>query len=96
MEQLTDAHCMGCKKGWSREETIKSIGKSYFNKEYKLHRKELMYETEKSRFPETMPVVEVRVKQNIIREDIKKIESDYMTHHTTGLDNVYQKIPQKF
>ena len=74
MEQLTDAHCMGCKKGWSREETIKSIGKSYFNKEYKLHRKELMYETEKSRFPETMPVVEVRVKQNIIREDIKKIE----------------------
>ena len=74
MEQLTDAHCMGCKKGWSREETIKSIGKSYFNKEYKLHRKELMYETEKSRFPETMPVVEVRVKQNIIKEDIKQIE----------------------
>ena len=28
--------------------------------------------------------------------DIKKIESDYMTHHTTGLDNVYQKIPQNF
>lgn len=74
MEQLTDAHCMGCKKGWSREETMKSIGKSYFNKEYKLHRKELMYETEKSRFPETMPVVEVRIKQNIIREDIKQIE----------------------
>ena len=74
MEQLTDAHCMGCKQGWSREETMKSIGKSYFNKEYKLHRKELMYETEKSRFPETMPVVEVRVKQNIIRDDIKQIE----------------------
>jgi hypothetical protein len=28
--------------------------------------------------------------------DIKKIESDYMTHHTTGLDKVYQKIPQDF
>jgi len=74
MGQLTDAHCMGCKQGWSREETMKSIGKSYFNKEYKLHRKELMYETEKSRFPETMPVVEVRVKQNIIKEDIKQID----------------------
>ena len=28
--------------------------------------------------------------------DIKKIESDYMTHHTTGLDKVYQKIPRDF
>lgn len=28
--------------------------------------------------------------------DIKKIESDYMTHHTTGLDKVYQKIPKQF
>ena len=28
--------------------------------------------------------------------DIKKIESDYMTHHTTGLDKVYQKLPKDF
>jgi len=28
--------------------------------------------------------------------EIKKIESDYMTQHTTGLDKVYQKIPRKF
>ncbi len=26
--------------------------------------------------------------------EIKKIESDYMTHHTTGLDKVYQKLPK--
>ena len=28
--------------------------------------------------------------------EIKKIESDYMTHHTTGLDKVYQEIPRDF
>ena len=26
--------------------------------------------------------------------DIKKIESDYFTHHQTGVDRVYQVIPQ--
>ena len=33
-----------------------------------------MYEIEKARFPETMPVVERKVKENNIREDIKKID----------------------
>ena len=28
-----------------------------------------------------------------INLDIKKIESDYFTHHTTGVDRVYQNIP---
>ena len=28
-----------------------------------------------------------------INLDIKKIESDYFTHHTTGVDRVYQEIP---
>ena len=74
MESGTDAHCMGCKQGWSRDETINAIGKSYYNKEYKDHRKELMYEIEKARFPETMPVVERKVQENNIREDIKKID----------------------
>ena len=28
-----------------------------------------------------------------INLDIKKIESDYFTHHMTGVDRVYQEIP---
>ena len=79
MEQLTDAHCMGCKQGWSREEIMKSIGKCYYNKEYKNHRKDFMYETEKSRFPETMPFVQIRMGQKIIQEDIHKIERERET-----------------
>ena len=51
MDQGSDPHCMGCKQGWSREETIVAIGKSYYNKEYKEHRKNMMFDTEKARFP---------------------------------------------
>ena len=76
MDQGSDPHCMGCKQGWSREETITAIGKSYYNKEYKEHRKNTMFDTEKARFPETMPVVERKVKENNIREDIRKIENE--------------------
>ena len=76
MDQGSDPHCMGCKQGWSREETIVAIGKSYYNKEYKEHRKNMMFDTEKARFPETMPVVERKVKENNIRADIRKIERE--------------------
>uniref|UniRef100_A0A6C0CEH8 Uncharacterized protein n=1 Tax=viral metagenome TaxID=1070528 RepID=A0A6C0CEH8_9ZZZZ len=31
---------------------------------------------------------------DIMNVDIKKIESDYFTHHQTGVDRVYQVIPQ--
>ena len=35
-----------------------------------------MFDTEKARFPETMPLVERKVKENNIREDIRKIERE--------------------
>ena len=74
MDQATEAHCMGCKQGWSRQETIKAIGKSYYSKEYYEHRKNMMFDTEKARFPETMPIVERVVQEKSIQEDIRKIE----------------------
>ena len=76
MDQSSDAHCMGCKQGWSREETIKAIGKSFYNKEYNEHRKNIMFDTEKARFPETMPYVERKVKENNIRQDIRNIDNE--------------------
>jgi len=52
------AHCMGCKNAWDREFTQKSLNKSFFNGSFKNRRKELLFEGEKARFPETMPAVE--------------------------------------
>ena len=78
MNSTTKTHCMSCKSEWDREFTQQNIGKSYFNKEYNNHRKEILFETEKARFPETMPLViryrnhEIWKKEN--SEDRKKIE----------------------
>ena len=52
------AHCMGCKNAWDREFTQKSLNKSFFNGSFKNKRKEILFEGEKARFPETMPAVE--------------------------------------
>ena len=52
------AHCMGCKSAWERDFTQKSLNKSFYNGDYKNRRKELLFEGEKARFPETMPAVE--------------------------------------
>ena len=52
------AHCMGCKNAWERDFTQKSLNKSFYNGDYKNRRKELLFEGEKARFPETMPAVE--------------------------------------
>lgn len=78
MNSTTKAHCMKCKSEWDREITQQNIGKLYFNKEYNNHRKDILFETEKARFPETMPLVvryrnhEILKKEN--SEDNKKIE----------------------
>ena len=52
------AHCMGCKSAWERDFTQKSLNKSFYNGDYKNRRKDLLFEGEKARFPETMPAVE--------------------------------------
>ena len=52
------AHCMECKNKWDRSFTMNAIGKSYYNKQYKDKRKDLLFEVEKARFPESMPAVE--------------------------------------
>ena len=52
------AHCMGCKNAWERDFTQKSLNKSFYNGSYRDRRKELLFEGEKARFPETMPAVE--------------------------------------
>ncbi len=67
-------HCMKCKKPWNREITQKSITKSYYNSVYKEKRKDMLFETEKARFPETMPAVENY--KNIANMKSEKIKLD--------------------
>ena len=58
MGTSSGAHCMGCKNVWERDFTQNSVNKSFYNGDYKERRKDLLFEGEKARFPETMPAVE--------------------------------------
>ena len=63
------AHCMQCRKKWERDFCQKNLNKSYFNGEYKDHRKGLLFDTEKARMPDTMPAVEVYKSVKILEGD---------------------------
>ena len=58
MNTTSGAHCMGCKNAWERDFTQNSLNKSFYNGDYKTKRKDMLFEAEKARFPETMPAVE--------------------------------------
>ena len=58
LDTTSGAHCMGCKNAWDRDFTQTSLNKSFYNGSFKTRRKELLFESEKARFPETMPAVE--------------------------------------
>ena len=58
MDTTSTPHCMGCKNTWERDFTQKMLNKSFYTGDYRKRRKELLFEGEKARFPETMPHVE--------------------------------------
>ena len=49
-----DPHCMNCKNPYEIDFIKKNFSKTFFAKEYANHRKEILFQREKSRFPETM------------------------------------------
>lgn len=54
-----DAHCMSCRKGWSREVLVNNFSQKFVTKRYKSRREELLFEREKSMMPATQPYVEL-------------------------------------
>jgi len=56
--QSKDPHCMSCKQKWTRDFMFDNFGRGFVNTTYKNHKKELLFEIEKSKIPATMPRVE--------------------------------------
>ena len=74
---------MQCKNRWERDFLIKATLKSFVNGEYHRHRSQLLLEQEKSRLPETMPLVEnylkvgeERQKKKAMRERIASLRQE--------------------
>lgn len=59
VESINESHCMSCKKSWDREFLIKSISLSWYDAKYKPSRKQILFDREKSLFPDTLTYVEI-------------------------------------
>lgn len=73
-----DPHCMNCKKPWNEKFIVENLNRSFCDKEYKIHRKELLVEREISKLPETMDAAEKEKrieteneKANVLQTQIK-------------------------
>ena len=80
LSQRADPCCMNCKAAFDREFLIGATNKSFMNVTYKNHRRELLFEHEKSRFPETMGDVtyieELRQEINNLTDENTKIQDE--------------------
>ena len=52
-----DSHCMSCKNKWDRKYLNSILPKNFITKDLVNVKKKFLYDTEKSRFPDTMPFV---------------------------------------
>ena len=67
--QSSDPHCMNCKQKWTRDFMFDNFGRGFVNTTYKTHKKDLLFEIEKSKIPATMPRVEVFKEAAIIEQE---------------------------
>ena len=70
----SDPNCMHCKKTWSEEFIVKNLNKTFCQKEYKEHRKQLLLERELSKLPETMIFAEQSKKVSKEQEEINILQ----------------------
>lgn len=68
VESMEDAHCMNCKREWTREMLIDLFPKSFVMTDYKKHRESILVEREKSLLPATQPYVEREIKMERLDE----------------------------
>ena len=68
-----DAHCMGCRRGWTREVLDTILLTTWINTCYKKHREDILFDRERSRLPASQIIVERRKKakeREPIRQEI--------------------------
>jgi len=68
-----DAHCMSCRKGWTREVLVNNFTQKFVTKTYKERRENLLLEREKSLMPETQIYVEYERKSRKLTEEIQEL-----------------------
>lgn len=76
LDSVNDSRCMSCGKQWDREFMINSFGYSFVNTKYKHHLEKILFEREKSKFPETQVLLEEMKRIDEIKNQIEEIEEE--------------------
>jgi len=95
LSTLEDPYCMHCKHPWDLFFINKVLSKNFLSKEWKSSRSELLFNREKSFFPDTMPLVSLEIEKEKIYTEITSIENKIhaLKHRKTILSNrLYQIV----
>jgi len=76
LETTQDAHCMSCRKSWSREILVNNFTQKFVSRDYKNRRESLLLEREKSLMPATQPYVELELKIRAVSKQIAQYKSE--------------------
>ena len=72
-----DPHCMDCKIAWSQKSIIEKMNRSFYNNDFKKHRKQLLLDIEMSKLPDTMAAAEkyreIKAKEGLINDLDKEL-----------------------
>ena len=75
-ETTEDAHCMSCRKGWTREVLVDNFTRKFVTRTYKQRREDLLYERERSLMPSTQVYVEMERRNRDITRQIVALKSE--------------------
>lgn len=70
-----DAHCMGCRRGWSREVMDQLLLTTWINGAYKLHRQNVLLDRERSRLPAAQIFIETVKKGDALVPQLLTIQT---------------------
>jgi hypothetical protein len=76
MGTIKNAHCMSCKEEWERDFMVENLNTSFVTKQYKQHRGNILFDRERARLPETMPIVERRIEAVDLEQKNQKLEAE--------------------
>ena len=97
LEQANDPHCMSCKHKWDREFINHALNKTFVQKEYRQHRKEVLCNIEKGKLPSTMPAAERHLQVLDLKNKAKElclVRKEFLQKLRTinhQLDNIHNK-----
>ena len=78
LSTVLDPHCMNCKKPWEQKFIVENLNRTFCEKEYKSHRKDLLVDREISKLPETMHLAEREKKITVEKEKAKVFREKYL------------------